>query len=249
MTCPFPSWSPPPEPLILGSDEVHVWRAFLGLTASCVRSLQHTLSPDEQARAERFYFERDRERFIVARAVLRDILARYLKKKPGQLRFCYNPHGKPALAGQYGREALCFNVSHADGVALYAVTRVRELGVDLEHIRPDLADEQIARRFFSARELAELCALPAHLKPEAFFTCWTRKEAYVKAKGEGLSIPLDQFDVSLAKEEPAALLRTAWDPQEASRWSLQELTPGADYVAALAVEGHHWRLKCWQWPG
>jgi 4'-phosphopantetheinyl transferase len=142
---------------------------------------------------------------------------------------------------------LSFNLTHSHQLALYAVTRRREIGVDLEYVRADFADEQIAERFFSPREVAALRTVPENLLKEAFFHCWTRKEAYVKAKGEGLSIPLDQFDVSLAPGEPALLLSTRDDPQEADRWSLQALFPGSGYVAALAVEGRTWRLKCWQW--
>jgi 4'-phosphopantetheinyl transferase len=120
--------------------------------------------------------------------------------------------------------------------------------VDLECIRPDRSNEQIAEQFFSSLELAALCALPPGLRVEAFFNCWTRKEAYIKARGEGLTLPLDQFDVSLAPGEPAALLYTHDDPKEASRWSLQSLAPRPGYIAALAAEGHGWRIQCWHWP-
>jgi 4'-phosphopantetheinyl transferase len=133
-------------------------------------------------------------------------------------------------------------------VALYAVARGREVGIDLEFIRRDLEVEQIAERFFSRRETATLRALPTDLRKYAFFLCWTRKEAYIKARGEGLSLPLDQFDVSLIPGEPAALLSAQPDSDEALRWSLQELTLASGYVAALAVEGRGWSLSCWQWP-
>ena len=141
-----------------------------------------------------------------------------------------------------------FNLSHSHGVALYAVTRGREVGIDLEYIRSDLEVEQIAERFFSRREIATLRALPIDLRTDAFFLCWTRKETYLKARGEGLSLPLDQFDVSLIPGEPAALLSTHRGSHEALRWSLQELTPAPGYVAALGVEGHGWDLACRQWP-
>ena len=217
-------------------------------TPSQIQRFLNNLAADEQARAERFYFERDREHFIVARGVLRAILAGYLNRVPECLSFCYSSHGKPALAGESDEDAIRFSVSHSHGVALYAVTRGREVGIDLEHIRSDLAVAEIAERFFSRREVEMLRTLPTEDQRQAFFRCWTRKEAYIKARGEGLSLPLDQFDVSLAPGEPAAVLGTQRDPSEASRWSLQELTPGPGYVAALAVEGHGWRLACWQWP-
>jgi len=212
-----------------------------------VRGLLRTLTLDERARARRFRFPRDRDRFIVARGVLRAILGRYLGVDPGRLRFRYSPYGKPALAGPFEDEGIRFNLAHSQGIALYAVSRGREVGIDVEYVRADLADERIAERFFSPREVATLRAVPAEQRREAFFHCWTRKEAYVKARGEGLSLPLDQFDVSLAPGEPAALLSTPGDPPEVTRWSLQALNPGPGYVAALAVEGNGWRLRCWQW--
>lgn len=233
---------------MLGRDEVHVWRATLDQTPSRIQRFLHTLAADERARAERFHFERDREHFIVARGVLRAILGGYLKRAPECLSFCYGSHGKPALAGESGGNAIRFNVSHSRGVALYAVARGREVGIDLEHIRFDVAVAEIAERFFSRREVGMLLALPTDAQRQAFFRCWTRKEAYIKARGEGLSLPLDQFDVSLAPGEPAELLRTQRDPSEASRWSLHELTSAPGYVAALAVEARGWRLACWQWP-
>jgi 4'-phosphopantetheinyl transferase len=245
---PTPAWSAPPESFHLESDEVHVWRATLDQPAPRVQSLWQTLAADEQARARRFYFEKDRVPFIIARGALRAILGGYLNINPDQLRFYYSPHGKPALASEVGGGTLRFNVSHSHGLALFAISRGRDIGIDIEHIRPDFATEEIAERFFSPREVAALRALPIDAQAEAFFNCWTRKEAYIKAIGEGLSHPLDQFDVSLAPGEPARLLKTQRNPQQAAQWSLQELSPGPGYAAALAVEGHGWRLHCWQWP-
>ncbi|MCA1601396.1 MAG: 4'-phosphopantetheinyl transferase superfamily protein [Acidobacteria bacterium] len=241
------SWSFPPRKLILGDDEVHVWRAALNIKESRVRSLRRTLTADERARAERFHFQEDREHFIVARGLLRVILGRYLGVEPSQLRFSYSLYGKPSLASESCAGDLCFNVSHARGLALYAVTRGRDIGIDVERIRADLADQQVAERFFSQQELAELRTFSGSMWSQAFFNCWTRKEAYIKARGEGLSLPLDQFDVSLAPGEPAALLSFSGDDQEAFRWSLRELSPGYGCVAALAAEGDNWRLRCWQW--
>jgi 4'-phosphopantetheinyl transferase len=231
--------------LPLADDEVHVWYATLDLDAPRVRDLQSILTPDEQARAERFHFKRDRDRFIVAHGLLRVILARYVGTNPENLRFCHSLYGKPFLVTASGQEMLNFNLSHSQGLALYAITRNREIGVDLEYVRTDFACEQVAERFFSPREKATLRSLPEEIKYEAFFACWTRKEAYIKARGEGLSLPLDQFDVSMSPGEPALLLYTGGDPQETSRWSLRELKPSTGYAAALAVEGHDWRLSCW----
>ncbi len=241
-------WPSAPSDLILENDAVHVWRGALNVEEPVLESLRGTLTADERSRAGRFHFHKDRERFIVARGLLRAILGRYLDADPSQLRFSYSPYGKPSLARESGGGDLCFNLTHAGGLALYAVTRGRDVGIDVERIRTDFANEQIAERFFSRQEVAVLRALSGNMQPQGFFNCWTRKEAYIKARGEGLSLPLDQFDVSLAPGEPVALLRTNGNPREASRWFLQELALETGYVAALAVKGHSWQLKCYQWP-
>jgi len=213
-----------------------------------VGRFQNTLSVDEQLRAHRFYFRKDRERFVVARGLLRTILGRYLDRAPQNVAFTYNQYGKPSIVSKAGAESIRFNVSHSHGTALYAITRGLEIGVDLELIRDGLEVEQIATSFFSHREVSALCALPAEHRRHAFFLCWTRKEAYIKARGEGLSLPLDQFEVSLIPGEPAALMSTQPESGEAFRWSLQDLSLASGYVAAFAVEGRARSLCCWQWP-
>jgi 4'-phosphopantetheinyl transferase len=242
------TWLAAPERLSLTSGAVHVWRASLDESGSKVALFRNTLDNGERSRADRFYFSRDREHFVVARGVLRALLGRYLDRSPESLTFTYSTHGKPALSSESGEEAIRFNVSHSHGTALYAVTCGRQLGVDLEFVRSDLEAEQIAERFFSRSEILTLRALPPALRKYAFFLCWTRKEAYIKARGEGLSMPLDQFDVSLIPGEPAALLSTQPDPAEAVGWSLRNLTPVSGYAAALATQGRDWTLSCWQWP-
>lgn len=231
----------------LAGDEVHVWRARLDVPPTRAERLLGLLARDERERAERFHFQRDRDRFIAARGLLRSILGGYLNVEPGSLRFDYGARGKPSLAPEHNPEGLRFNVSHSQGVALFAVARGRELGVDVERVSARVACEEIAARFFSARESARLFELPEGLRAEAFFNCWTRKEAYIKARGEGLALPLDLFDVSLVPGEPAALLENRIAPEEVSRWSLLELTPWPRFAAAIAVEGRGWRLKCWHW--
>lgn len=241
-------WFEPPEHLLLGSNAVHVWRVSLDHSPSEIALFQNNLDDDERSRADRFYFSRDRERFIVARGILRAILGRYSNRAPNSLCFSYNTHGKPALVSESDADGIRFNLSHSNGKALYAISRGREIGVDLEFIRCDLEAEQIAERFFSRSEIETLRALPPSLRKYAFFLCWTRKEAYIKARGEGLSLPLDQFDVSLIPGEPAALLSTQSDSDEVLRWSLRNLIPAPGYAAALATEGRDWTLSCWQWP-
>lgn len=233
--------------MTLGKNEVHVWRASLELPSPEVQILEQNLTEEELERADRFHFQRHRARFIVARGLLRTILSRYLKIEPRRLRFLYGPKGKPELAGDTGRRGLCFNVSHSHGLALYAVTHGREIGVDVECIRPDVAGEKIAERFFCPQEAAMLRELPAEVRQQAFYTCWTRKEAYLKAIGEGITLRLAQFEVSVTPGEPAVLLSINGDPKEASYWSLKELDPEPGYVGTLAVKGHGWDLRCWQW--
>ncbi|HEY0080425.1 MAG TPA: 4'-phosphopantetheinyl transferase superfamily protein [Pyrinomonadaceae bacterium] len=241
-------WQPAPEHLTLETDEVHVWRASLEQKASAVAEFRRLLAEDERRRADRFHFTRDREHFVVARGILRTLLARYLDRRPERLRFIYSAFGKPSLEEEAaGAPVLRFNVSHSKDLALYAFTRGREIGVDIEHIRDDVEGEDIAERFFSPAEVGVLRSLPSDARPRAFFDCWTRKEAYIKAHGEGLSLPLDGFDVTLSPNQPAALLATRHDPTQATRWSLRELSPSEGYAAALAVEGDGWQLKCWQW--
>jgi 4'-phosphopantetheinyl transferase len=226
--------------LKLAPEEVHLWRATLD--DRLADGLKHLLSADEISRADRFHFAKDRNHFIAARALLRTLLSVYLGITAGELRFSYAEKGKPSLEGNQ-RSAINFNLAHSHGMALYAFSPGREIGVDLEFIREDLASERIAERFFSPREIDTLATVPAELRREAFFNCWTRKEAYIKARGEGLSMPLDEFDVSLAPREPAALLRNHKEPDEVGRWTMRSVRVPPGYVAALVVEGHDWRLK------
>ena len=246
MVTPMSSWSTSPEILLLSEGEAHVWRAWLDLPQPGIQALEQTLSDDERVRAQRFRFVKDRTHFIAARGLLRAILGRYLLREPQTLSFSYNAYGKPSLAELPEGEGLSFNVTHAQGMALYAVTRNHAIGVDLEYIQRQMEWEAVAERFFSPYEVSMLRAVPSHTQHIAFFNCWTRKEAYIKARGMGLSLALDQFDVSLTPGEPAALLNIREEGQDIANWSLYDLYPGNDYIAALAVEGHASSLKCWQ---
>ena len=238
------SWPRPPADITLAGDDVHVWRVWLDLPPSEVARLRQLLSPDERERAARFVSPRDRGRYITGRGALRSVLGRYLREPPRSLRFRYSPHGKPSLADPL---PLRFNLAHSSGLALIAVAWRREIGVDVEIIRAGVADELIARRFFSPREVEELIGLAEEKRQAAFFACWTCKEAYLKARGEGLSIPLNRFAVSVDPDRPAALRYVEGAAKEVARWTLCRLHPWPGYAAALAVEGHGWRLSCWQW--
>ncbi len=241
------NWTVPLHHPDLASDEVHVWRARLDRTDEEVLALERTLTPDERARATRYRFLKDRVHFTVARGILRTLLGRYLIRQPSELQFRYNRYGKPLLDKSDGENALAFNVSHSHGMALFAFTREREVGVDIECMLPDRAEMSIARRFFSPYEVAALQAVPAALQTQAFFSCWTRKEAYVKTRGLGLSLDLNLFDVSLAPGEPAALLNIREPGQRLVDWALWNLEPGNGYAAALAMKGAPCQVVCWEW--
>jgi 4'-phosphopantetheinyl transferase len=236
------AWLPAPPGLTLGAGEVHLWRASLDCEAPVLSRLEKTLSSDETARANRFVYSKDRNHFVAARGILRELLGAYRLLPPAELRFRYGNHGKPALDANASDSVLQFNLSHSGGLAIYGFSLGRRLGVDVEQIRPQRAGEDIARRYFAAREIAELQALPVHRRAEGFFLCWTRKEAYIKAHGAGLSLPLDSFTVSLTPGRAAEL-----QSDDSDEWSLYSLEPGPGFVAAMVAEGKNWRLSSWSW--
>jgi 4'-phosphopantetheinyl transferase len=229
--------------MICPAREVQVWRIPLDLDPETLAVLSDLLDPLERARAGRFRFERDRRRFIAARGRLRQVLSRYSGGRPEALRFRYGPHGKPELEPEDRSDSLRFNLSHAHELALLAVARGRDVGVDLEWSGREVEALELAERFFSRAEARALWRLPEPRRAAAFFRCWTRKEAYIKARGEGLSLPLDAFDVSLARGHQSALLATRGDPEEAARWRIRDLPAGPGYVAAVAARGRGWRMR------
>ena len=232
---------------MLPSHELHVWVATLNQPQLQLDQLWQHLSSDEQARANRFYFERDRNHYIVARGLLRQLLGSYLQLPAAEIMFAYGEYGKPELAAAHAGSGMQFNVSHAQGVALLAFAYGRAVGVDIEQVRPLDDAEQVAERFFSAQEVALFTAVPDAQKSQAFFNCWTRKEAFIKVIGEGLSCPLDSFDVSLKPGDPAQLLRVKGSEAAASEWRLENLEPATGYAGAVIAEGQAWQLHCWQW--
>ncbi|MEH1767420.1 4'-phosphopantetheinyl transferase HetI [Nostoc sp.] len=239
MTASNHIWLPAPTDFTLLPDEIHVWRIDLNQPESQLQNLAATLSSDEMARAERFYFQEHRQRFIAGRGILRTILGRYLGIKPSQVEFNYQQRGKPVLADTFADSGLEFNLSHSQGLGLCAVNCTRPIGVDLEYIRLMSDIEALAKRFFLPREYEKLRSLSPNQQQEVFFRYWTCKEAYLKATGDGLS-QLEQIEVSLTPTEPAKL-------EISEDWSLFELVPANNYVAAVAVENLGWNLKCWQY--
>jgi 4'-phosphopantetheinyl transferase len=247
MLAPNQSWSTPPAHPTLSTAQVHVWRAPLDVPDVAAKQLRLVLAPAERERAERFSRASDRKAFIVARGLLRVILSNYLLASPAELQFCENAYGKPFLAGAASTSDIRFNISHSCGLALFGIARGRELGIDIEQVRRDIVTDEIATCFFSSREFAADRPLPPDRRQVTFFRRWTGKEAYIKALGKGLSVPLDQFDVLLNPQTDVMCLDTRETSPGPRGWSLVELDPFPGFVASLAVEGHGWSLSRWDW--
>jgi len=248
--------APPGELAPPAPGAIHVWSVPLDPPAERVAACRRLLSPDEVARADRFRFDRHRRRYAVGRGVLRTLLGRYLGADPAAVVFCYGGNDKPYLAdGTASRRgpALWFNLSNSEELAVVAFATSAELGVDVEALRPMPDALAIAERFFSAAEREALAAAPAAERDRAFFRCWTRKEAYLKAVGTGITVRLDAFDVTLGPAEPARMLALDGDPERAAAWRLHHLEPAPGYLGALAAPppsaGDDWRLAGWRWSG
>jgi 4'-phosphopantetheinyl transferase len=236
------SWAPNSGRLELEEREVHVWRADLDCEEMGLHRFEETLAPDEKARADRFVFRQDRTRYVAARGALRELLGRYLNRSPAEIEFDYNSKGKPSLRAKINKHSVQFNISHSHGLALLAFALGRDLGIDVEFVRPEVPTDEIAERYFSPQEVIELRALPLSMRTEGFYLCWTRKEAYIKARGEGLYIPLESFNVSLTPGQPERL-----ESADSCRWSMQSLYPYPSYVGALVAEGQNLGLRQWSW--
>lgn len=220
----------------LGSAEIHVWRLDMREGTADAADVEPSLSDDELARAHRFRFAVDRKTFVLSRGILRKLLGNYLSCESRALRFTYSQFGRPSLARLDGQHDMHFNVSHSGDIILWAFRQWHRIGVDVERVRRDFSTLEISERFFSPAERAVLRQLPAETGYESFFRCWTRKEAFIKALGEGLSHPLDQFDVTLAPGDPAKLLATRPIANDAKRWQMWDIAVPSGYAAALIAE-------------
>ena len=238
-----PLWSVAPAKFTLAAGQVHVWLVRADDAALCMACCENLLATAERERAARFKFEKDRRLYTVAHAALRSILADYLKLIPEDLQFETGPRGKPRLAPTFRKDSLEFNLSHSFEVALIAVTRERDIGVDVEHIKEQFAFAEVAERYFTTREVSALRALPEALQRRAFYQCWTSKEAFLKANGVGLSGELDEVEIVLAGEGRVQVKSTL------PGWYLSELNPCAGYVGAVAWEGTDFDLNCYGWTG
>jgi 4'-phosphopantetheinyl transferase len=237
-------WLNSPDNLILSEKEAHVWRADLNLNEGFQNSFLNLLSADEKNRAKKFRFAKDSQNFIVARGILRLLIGKYLEINPAEVSFQYSEFGKPSIAHN---NSLQFNISHSQNIALFAFTKKFNIGIDVEFVNPNIEVKEIATSFFSTNEIKNLLALPEQQQTLGFFYCWTRKEAFIKAVGEGLSFPLDKFEVSLEPNKPAKLLATDWQPKDVAKWSIYSLSPKANFVGSLVIEGLVEKVKCWSW--
>jgi 4'-phosphopantetheinyl transferase len=234
-------WSLPPISLALPDEELHVWRASLP-TGALAQRFHAFLSPEEKERAGKFLVAHAREQFIASRGILRELLSAYVGKPPADISLTYGPYGKPSLPSPANALSLRFNVSHSHGYGVFAFARKREVGIDVEQIRPEVATEEISARFFSAAEIAELGTLPVELRGQGFFKCWTRKEAYLKAQGLGLRIPLESFSVRIKTDEAQQI-----SEGDSLPWTLYSFEPEAGFVGAVAAQGRDWRLQYFDW--
>lgn len=227
-------WTKPSVQLQLNKNEVHLWKASLEFNDERYRKFYNILSKDEQIRANHFRFEKDRVQFVLARGILRQLLAGYLSMEASELRFQYTPLGKPYILRDYG---LDFNVSHSSSLALFGFTIGRMIGIDIEFMSVNIEFASMVKQFFSPYEIKTLFSLPVSQQAEAFYMCWTRKEALIKAIGIGLSLPLDQFDVTLIPDEPAEILDIRWNHMDKNKWSMLSLSPASRFIGALVIEG------------
>jgi 4'-phosphopantetheinyl transferase len=236
-------WKAPSRDLELGPHDVHLWIAAIPDCLPALDCYQSVLADDERERAARFHFEHDRWRYAITRGILRKLLGRYVGRTDVTL--TCNRYGKPALEDR--ASALRFNVAHSRDLALFGFILKHEVGVDVEWIRPDFATTDIAQRFFAPDEASALAALPQPVRVQGFFNCWTRKEAYIKARGMGLSLGLHSFAVTFAPGEPAALIRVDGDPTGPQRWTMSDLPTTEGYAAAVAVEARALELHHFRW--
>ena len=233
------------QPSSVDTGEVHLFCISMKHPDSRIREFSHTLSSNEVRKRDQLHFAEDRDRYVIRHGALREIVGGYLNIPACDVDIEYTEYGKPKIVENSASSWLQFNLTSSKDLALIAVTRMNHIGVDIEYIIDDFPSMEIASKYFSAGAMRQLYSLPEESRKRAFFNCWTRKEAYIKARGEGLSNPLDRFEVSLHPKSQAALLHHDEDPHESSRWSLQGIDLGNHYAAAFAVEGQISEYKFW----
>lgn len=243
------TWSEPPPKIELGANQVHLWRALLARERLSQKAAWSILSEDEKQRAQRYKVGRDREHFVARRGILRFLLGKYLNIPAMHVRFSYTSYGKPLLSGEFTNDRLQFNLSHSEGQALYAFTGFSRVGVDLEKIQADPAVLELAQEYFSPDEMKSLDLLPFEERMRAFFQCWTRKEALLKAHGMGLMISPEQIEVNFGSECLGQIPAVYGELEPLKRFRVANIDVGKDFAAALALEGQAHLVYCWQFRG
>jgi len=226
----------PSQPLT--DSDIHIWCASLSASPEDLSHYTSLLSQDEMQRAKRFYFERDHNHFIIGRGLLRTLLGSYLDVEPSKIEFVYGQYGKPALKTGFYEKVLKFNLSHSEDLALYAFGLNHKIGIDLEHVHPMPDMDDFARQYFSLRENILINSLSGKQKEEAFFKIWTCKEAFLKANGNGLTVPINQVETAVESDGSVALISIGEREEQAELWRLESFTPISSYQAALAVKGN-----------
>ncbi len=240
-------WAAPPASWSLNAREIHVWAAALEFSAQVLADFEITLSLEEQERGQRFHFIADRNAFIGSRGLLRAILASYLDLAPQEIHFEHGRHGKPILASQPEPDRLQFNLAHSDGLFLTAVSRFCAVGVDVERIRGLENIDDLANRLLSPTEEITWRRLPVNQQNRAFFNLWTRKEACLKATGDGITERLKEITVSFTPGGPAGELEPPGLPESPQSWTLRQLDPAPEFAAALAAPARDFDVSCWHW--
>lgn len=229
----------------LAEKEIHIWRVNNDIISNGLGILVKVLSEDELAKSERFYFEKDRRQFIISRSILRRLLGNYLDEAPEKLGFEYTSNGKPKLASGC-RNIICFNLSHSHSYTLFAFALHHDVGIDVEWVLGNIKTEDIASRFFSPDEIEILDQTPPKDRKRIFFQFWTRKEAFLKAIGSGLTLPLNVCDVSTMTGNTFSPMKTVGNLQSNGSWFGMDLFPAQDYTAAVVIEGGEWNIRYWQ---
>jgi 4'-phosphopantetheinyl transferase len=241
------NWRPQRQADQLHQSEVHLWSVSFDTPSEKLGYFRSTLSADEKERVDRFLKIEDHELYTITRGALRSLLGAYLAIEPSEVEFAYDALGKPSLVGMGAQAALNFSVSHSGAQALLGFTRGRRIGVDLERVSADADVLELAERYFSSNEFETLRSLTAEMQHEAFYCGWTRKEAYLKARGEGIFFGLERVEVSLVPGERAIIKKVSDDPNVSENWILEHLLPAPNYIGAVAAEGHDITFRFFRW--
>lgn len=243
------TWESSPAKFIIGDGEIHVWRAHLDGDAEYISHLAGTLSNAELARAAKFKFEKDQRRYKMARGIVRAILGRYLSLDGRDVRLDTGLYGKPRLRMLGSGPDLRFSLAHSQGLALYAFALGHEVGIDLEFIKRNIDVMRLAEHVFSEKDIVDLNKLSSKDRVNSFYGAWTRKEAYLKARGLGFSIDPRRVDLPTMVGAPVEFVNLFNEAEEDEKWTIYDIEPAPEFAGAMAAEGVDWQLGRWSWIG